>query len=93
MKGAVPYFLAFEIIPDSIKFSHSYCDWFRKWKPFVQVFMTPGAPMPPIATNWLRHHHPIVDGWQLSYAARIEQFRANIGNDVAMQESVNLDID
>ena len=60
---------------------------------FVQVFMTPGALMPPIATNWYRHHHPNADGWQLPYAQSIEQFKELIGTSVATTKSVNLDSD
>ena len=60
---------------------------------FVQVFMKPEAPMPPIATNWHRHHHPDADGWQLPFAKSIEKFRELIGNSVATQEAVNLDSD
>ncbi|XXG82503.1 hypothetical protein AAC387_Pa10g0435 [Persea americana] len=55
------------------------------------VFMKPEAPMPPIATNWHRQHHPDADGWQLPYPKSIEQFKELIGNSVATQESVNLD--
>ena len=60
---------------------------------FVQVFMKPEAPMPPIATNWHRHHYPDTDRWQVPYAKSIEKFRELIGNSVATQESVNLDSD
>ena len=57
---------------------------------YVQVFMKTEAPMPPIATNWHRHHHPDADGWQLPYAKSIEQFKEILENSVATQESVNL---
>ena len=60
---------------------------------FVQVLMTPGAPMPPIATNWCRHHHLNADGWQLPYAQSFERFKEIIGTSVATTESVNLDSD
>ncbi|XXG51227.1 hypothetical protein AAC387_Pa02g5046 [Persea americana] len=29
---------------------------------FVEVFLVPGHPTPPIATNWQRYHHPCAQG-------------------------------
>ncbi|KAL8487372.1 hypothetical protein ACS0TY_023886 [Phlomoides rotata] len=30
---------------------------------FVQVLFGAGRPLPPIASSWTDHHHPIADGW------------------------------
>ncbi|XP_028126433.1 uncharacterized protein LOC114323158 [Camellia sinensis] len=35
---------------------------------FVQVFMLPGHPVPPIATNWCKFHHSCAAGWDTTYS-------------------------
>ncbi|PON75948.1 hypothetical protein PanWU01x14_038990, partial [Parasponia andersonii] len=55
------------------------------------VFIYPGCPMPPIATNWYKHHYPHVDGWKTPYVARIKVFHDLVGNDIATQETIDLD--
>ncbi|CAN6583859.1 unnamed protein product [Malus baccata var. baccata] len=53
---------------------------------FVQVYMFPGHPMPPVSECWHRVCLPGTDGWQIPYAERIQRFRQTFGSDVATQE-------
>ena len=53
--------------------------------------MLPGCPILPVATNWYRHHHSCAVGWEAPYVTPIKMFRDLIGNNVAMQETVDLD--
>lgn len=42
---------------------------------FVEVFMYPGSPMPPIASNWFKHCNPCAQGWETPYKIHIKAFR------------------
>ncbi|XP_028071173.1 uncharacterized protein LOC114273561 [Camellia sinensis] len=61
---------------------------------FVQVFMLPGHPVPPIATNWCKFHHSCATGWDTAYSRRIEHFKEVVHSGVATRETfdcINLD--
>ncbi|KAK3185165.1 hypothetical protein Dsin_032451 [Dipteronia sinensis] len=42
---------------------------------FVEVFMYPGSPMPPIASNWFKHCNPSAQGWETPYKTHIRAFK------------------
>ncbi|XXG85435.1 hypothetical protein AAC387_Pa11g0511 [Persea americana] len=56
-----------------------------------QVFLVQGHPIPPIATNWIRHHHPSADGWDIVYQSRIQHFREIISPSIATYETIDLE--
>ncbi|KAJ4715731.1 MYB transcription factor [Melia azedarach] len=58
---------------------------------FVEVFLSPNHPVPPIATNWHKFHNPCAKEWKKEYVSCIERFIEIIGNDVAMNEIINID--
>ncbi|XXG73509.1 hypothetical protein AAC387_Pa07g2415 [Persea americana] len=61
---------------------------------FIQliiVFFVRGHPIPPIATNWIRHHHPSADGCDTAYQSRIQHFREIISPSVATCEPIDLE--
>ncbi|KAJ4715725.1 Ethylene-responsive transcription factor [Melia azedarach] len=58
---------------------------------FVEVFLLPGHPVPPIATNWYNFCHSCAKGWENVYISRIERFKNIIGNDVATNEIIDTD--
>ncbi|KAJ4715734.1 Calmodulin-binding transcription activator [Melia azedarach] len=58
---------------------------------FVEVFLLPGHPVPPIATNWYKFRHPCAKEWEKVYISSIERFIEIIGNDVATNEIMDID--
>ncbi|KAH9753465.1 protein FAR1-RELATED SEQUENCE [Citrus sinensis] len=58
---------------------------------FVEVFLTPGHPIPPITLDWGTYHHPIANGWETSYASQIQHFREIISPKVATIDRIILD--
>lgn len=61
---------------------------------FVQVFMLPGHPVPPIATNWCKFHHSCAARWDTAYSRRIAHFKEVVNSGVATRETfdcINLD--
>lgn len=57
----------------------------------LKVFLLPGHPVPPVATNWRKYHLPCATGWENSYEARIQQFKESISPNVIISETVELD--
>ncbi|XXG55268.1 hypothetical protein AAC387_Pa03g2971 [Persea americana] len=57
---------------------------------FVQVFLVQGHPIPPTATNWIRHHYPSADGWDIAYQSWIQHFREIISPSVATCKTIDL---
>ncbi|GMP61920.1 hypothetical protein CsSME_00024205 [Camellia sinensis var. sinensis] len=58
------------------------------------VFMLPGHPVPPIATNWCKFHHSCAAGWDTTYSRRIEHFKEVVHSGIATRETfdcINLD--
>ncbi|KAH0989406.1 hypothetical protein GBA52_000889 [Prunus armeniaca] len=53
---------------------------------FVQVFLFPGHPMPPVSDCWHQVYLPDAEGWQTAYTERIQRFREIVGSDVATRE-------
>ncbi|XP_028103350.1 protein FAR1-RELATED SEQUENCE 5-like [Camellia sinensis] len=45
---------------------------------FVQVFLEPGNPVPPIVVIWRVHQHPCASEWENAYVNRIQKFKDNI---------------
>ena len=58
---------------------------------FVQFFLKPGHPIPPIANKWRQFHHSCADGWELSYRDRIKRFKEFVTLDVSTCETTDLD--
>ncbi|XP_021803861.1 uncharacterized protein LOC110748139 [Prunus avium] len=54
---------------------------------FVQVFLFPGHPMPPVLDCWHRVCLPDAEGWQTAYTERIQRFREIVDSDVATRET------
>ncbi|KAH7840283.1 hypothetical protein Vadar_015127 [Vaccinium darrowii] len=57
---------------------------------FVQLYMSPGSPMPPIASNWLNNRQPHAEGWSAPFCSQIKDFRRIIGSDLATRETFDL---
>ncbi|KAK3206077.1 hypothetical protein Dsin_020123 [Dipteronia sinensis] len=55
-----------------------------------EVFMCPGSPMPPIASNCLKYCYPCAEGWATSYTTNISVFR-NLVSDGAKHRTITLD--
>ncbi|XP_028096200.1 uncharacterized protein LOC114296106 [Camellia sinensis] len=51
------------------------------------VFMLPGHPVPPIATNWCKFHHSCAAGWGTAYSRRIEHFKEVVHLGAATRET------
>ncbi|XP_057488525.1 protein FAR1-RELATED SEQUENCE 2-like [Actinidia eriantha] len=60
---------------------------------FVEVFLLPGHPVPPIAANWHRHHIPCAEGWDTAYNHRIQHFQDIVGSDVVTRETIELELE
>ncbi|XP_028102197.1 uncharacterized protein LOC114301438 [Camellia sinensis] len=50
---------------------------------FVQVFLQPGHPVSPIATNWRKYRHPCAVNWDDAYVHRIQHFKDIIHDTIA----------
>eukprot|EP00268_Persea_americana_P034804 TRINITY_DN3440_c2_g1_i6.p1 TRINITY_DN3440_c2_g1~~TRINITY_DN3440_c2_g1_i6.p1 ORF type:complete len:952 (-),score=86.58 TRINITY_DN3440_c2_g1_i6:87-2942(-) len=59
---------------------------------FVEVFLVPGHPTPPIATNWRRYHHSCAQGWESAYQSRIQHFTEIVGPDVTTCETETIEL-
>ncbi|XP_052289406.1 uncharacterized protein LOC127899726 [Citrus sinensis] len=57
---------------------------------WIQVFMNPGSPMPPIASSWLKYHSFIAEGWATPYDRNIIAFKDLVPN-VASKDTIDLD--
>ena len=57
----------------------------------MQVFLKPGHPIPPIATNWEGYCEPWCLEWATPYIARIQLFKFIAGSTVITREIVELD--
>ncbi|KAL9409227.1 hypothetical protein AB3S75_047588 [Citrus x aurantiifolia] len=57
---------------------------------FIQVFMNPGSPMPPIASSWLKYHSSVAEGWATPYDRNIIAFKDLVPN-VASKDTIDLD--
>ena len=53
--------------------------------------MVPGCPMPPAVDKWFKHHQICAQGWETLYALQIKAFNNLISDDVATQETIDLD--
>ena len=60
---------------------------------YLQVFLLPGHPVPPIATNWHRYHIPCAEGWDTAYNHRIQHFQDIVGSDVVTRETIELELE
>ncbi|KAJ4715739.1 MYB transcription factor [Melia azedarach] len=58
---------------------------------FVEVFLLPDHPVPPIATNWHKFRDPCASEWENEYISRIKHFKEIIGSDVATNEIIDID--
>ena len=58
---------------------------------FVQLFLEPGHPIPPIANKWRQFHHSCADGRELLYKNQIKQFKELVTLDVSKCEIIDLD--
>ncbi|XP_052179871.1 uncharacterized protein LOC127793130 [Diospyros lotus] len=57
---------------------------------FVQVFLKPRSPIPPVALNWYRFRCDNARDWETPYISRIQAFLSLVGQDVATQEVFDL---
>ncbi|XP_057511322.1 protein NLP6-like isoform X2 [Actinidia eriantha] len=46
---------------------------------FVEVFLLPNHPVPPVVSSWKRYRSPCAQGWDTTYNGRIQQFRELVG--------------
>ncbi|XP_021807359.1 uncharacterized protein LOC110751233 [Prunus avium] len=60
---------------------------------FVQVFLKPSHPIPPIATNWDRYREPWTTEWATPYITRIQQFIYITRSTVITRETIASDDD
>ncbi|XP_022889285.1 uncharacterized protein LOC111404755 [Olea europaea var. sylvestris] len=58
---------------------------------FVSINWHTSGPMPPIACNWYKYHHPCAEGWATPYHARMQFFRSLVEECVAISEIIDLD--
>lgn len=58
---------------------------------FVQLFLVPSHPIPPIANKWRQFHHSCANGWETPYRDRILQFKELVTPDVSTCETIDLD--
>ncbi|XP_028068166.1 uncharacterized protein LOC114270779 [Camellia sinensis] len=56
----------------------------------VQVLLQPGHPVPPIATNWRKYHHPCAVDWDDTYVRYIQHFKDIVHDNVATQETFDV---
>ncbi|KAM1005739.1 hypothetical protein ACFX1T_002602 [Malus domestica] len=47
----------------------------------VEVFLRPGHPVPPIASDWIRYHTPAAQGWDTVYTSCILRFKSLVSCD------------
>ncbi|KAH7546212.1 hypothetical protein FEM48_Zijuj01G0176600 [Ziziphus jujuba var. spinosa] len=55
------------------------------------LFMISGCPMPPVVDKWFKHRLICTQGWKTPYALQIKAFKDLISNDMATQETIDLD--
>ena len=58
---------------------------------FVQLFLTPGHPIPPIANKWTQFHRSCANGWETPYLDRIVRFKELVSPNVSTAETIDLD--
>ncbi|XP_028096942.1 uncharacterized protein LOC114296808 [Camellia sinensis] len=84
-------FLPLRSIPIATPDRRDICIGFVNGNHFVQVYLQPGHPVPPIASNWIRFHHPCANGWKKAYTTRIHQFRMLVNPNVVTTETIDID--
>ncbi|XP_021817352.1 uncharacterized protein LOC110759580 isoform X1 [Prunus avium] len=47
----------------------------------VEVFLRPGYPVPPVASDWIRCHTPAAQGWDSLYTSCISRFKSLVSSD------------
>ncbi|XP_024039451.1 uncharacterized protein LOC112098079 [Citrus clementina] len=56
---------------------------------FIEVFMLPASPIPPIANSWIKYHEPCAEGWATPYKTNILAFK-DLVFEVTTQETIDL---
>ncbi|XXG53730.1 hypothetical protein AAC387_Pa03g1784 [Persea americana] len=84
-------FLPLRSVPVPVAARREIAIGFVNQNHFVQVFLIQGHPIPLIATNWIRQHHPSADGCDTAYQSRIQHFREIISPSVATCETIDLE--
>ncbi|KAH9750386.1 protein FAR1-RELATED SEQUENCE [Citrus sinensis] len=56
---------------------------------FIEVFMLPASPIPPIANSWIKYHEPCAEGWATPYKTNIIAFK-DLVFEVTTQETIDL---
>ncbi|XP_057511590.1 protein NLP6-like [Actinidia eriantha] len=57
---------------------------------FVEVFLLPNHPVPPVVSSWKRYRSPCAQGWDATYNGRIQQFSELVGSNVATTDVISL---
>ncbi|XP_057511836.1 protein NLP7-like isoform X3 [Actinidia eriantha] len=57
---------------------------------FVEVFLLPNHPVPPVVSSWKRYRSSCAQGWDTTYNGRIQQFRELVGSNVATTDVISL---
>ncbi|PSS11213.1 hypothetical protein CEY00_Acc15555 [Actinidia chinensis var. chinensis] len=58
---------------------------------FVEVFLFPGHPVPPVAGLWMQYRSPCAQGWDTAYNLRIQHFRKLVDSNVATTDVISVD--
>ncbi|XP_057511336.1 uncharacterized protein LOC130793585 isoform X2 [Actinidia eriantha] len=58
---------------------------------FVEVFLLPDHPVPPVASSWTRYRYQCAQGWDTAYNRRIQHFRELVDYNVATTDAISLD--
>ncbi|XP_028083552.1 uncharacterized protein LOC114284804 [Camellia sinensis] len=84
-------FLPLRSVPIATPDRRDICIGFVNGNHFVQVYLQPGHPVPRIANNWIRFHHPCAIGWEKAYTIRIQQFCTLISPDAITTETIDIE--
>ncbi|XXG82350.1 hypothetical protein AAC387_Pa10g0321 [Persea americana] len=84
-------FLPLRLVPIPTATRREIAIGFVNQNHFVQVFLVQSHPIPPIAFNWIHHHHPSANGWDTAYQSRIQHFREVISPSVATCKTIDLE--
>ncbi|XP_057511338.1 protein NLP6-like [Actinidia eriantha] len=58
---------------------------------FVEVYLLPGHPVPPVASSWMRYRYQCAQGWDTAYNRRIQHFRELVDYNVPTTNAISLD--
>ncbi|XP_057511320.1 protein NLP6-like isoform X2 [Actinidia eriantha] len=58
---------------------------------FVEVFLFPDHPVPPVARLWTQYRHQCAEGWYTIYNHRIQHFKKLVDSNVATTDVISLD--